>query len=90
LKLTAFSMGDVALLGIPGEPFTEIGRQIKQHSPYATTLACCVTNGAEGYFPTQEAYDQGGYEARSSFYRRGVAEIIIREASLLLQELHRG
>ncbi len=90
LKLTAFTLGDVAVVGIPGEPFTEIGRQIKKQSPYPTTLVWCVTNGAEGYFPTREAYDQGGYEARSSFYRRGVAEIIIREAGILLDELHRG
>lgn len=30
------------------------------------TMPCCLTNGSEGYFPMQEAYDEGGYEARSS------------------------
>ena len=30
------------------------------------TLPCCLTNGAEGYYPMKEAYDEGGYEARSS------------------------
>lgn len=87
LHLTAVALGDVAFLGIPGEPFTQIGRRIKADSPFAMTLPCCLANGSEGYFPMQDAYDEGGYEARSSFYHSGVAEAIIAAAGQLLGAL---
>ena len=50
-------------------------------------LPTCLTNGSEGYFPMQEAYDEGGYEARSSNFRAGVAELIIGESKQLMSEL---
>ena len=32
-------------------------------------LVCAVcANGYEGYFPTEEAFGQGGYEAKSSLF----------------------
>ncbi|NLD52847.1 MAG: hypothetical protein GX650_08105 [Clostridiales bacterium] len=90
LDIAAITLGDVAILGIPGEPFTQIGLQIKEQSPFAMTVTCCLSNGSEGYFPMKEAYDEGGYEARSSFYKGGVAEIIIEQSVQLLKELHRS
>jgi hypothetical protein len=35
----------------------------------------------------QEAYDEGGYEARSSDFKAGVAELIIKEGKTLLEEI---
>ena len=35
----------------------------------------------------KEAYDEGGYEARSSNFKAGVAELIIEEGLKLLGEL---
>jgi len=40
-----------------------------------------------GYFPMQEAYDEGGYEARSSNFKAGIAELIIDEGKKLLDTL---
>lgn len=88
LHLAAVSFGPVVLLGIPGEPFTGIGRAIKAGSPYEMTIPTCLTNGAEGYFPMQEAYDEGGYEARSSSFKGGVAESIAAASVALIQRLH--
>lgn len=87
LRLGAVAFGPVALLGIPGEPFTGVGLAVKAGSPFPMTMPCCLTNGSEGYFPMQEAYDEGGYEARSSCFRAGVAERIIDESLALLQSL---
>ena len=78
LPLTAISVGPAVLVGIPGEPFTGIGRGIKEGSPFDITLPCCCANGYEGYFPMQDAYDEGGYEARSSNFAAGVAEKLIQ------------
>ncbi|MGI6537243.1 MAG: hypothetical protein ACOX22_02665 [Caldicoprobacterales bacterium] len=87
LPLTAVRFGDVSLAGIPGEPFTDIGREIKENSPYEMTLVSCCANGYEGYFPMQSAYDEGGYEVVSSSFRAGVAEIIIEGSTDLLKDL---
>ena len=50
-------------------------------------IPCCLTNGFERYFPMKEAYDEGGYEARSSIYKAGIAERIIEESTSLLASL---
>lgn len=87
LLLSAISVGNVALLGIPGEPFTGIGRAIKQAEGWDLVLPCGLTNAYWDYFPTMEAYEAGGYESRSSNYKAGVAELIIDEGKKLLTEL---
>ncbi len=87
MPLSAVAVGDVALIGIPGEPFTGIGRGLKEAQGWELVLPMCLTNGSEGYFPMQEAYDEGGYESRSSSFKAGVAEQIIREGTQLLDSL---
>ncbi|MBQ3424733.1 MAG: hypothetical protein IJH38_06015 [Clostridia bacterium] len=89
MPLTGAAIGDVALIGLPGEPFTGIGRALKQAPGWEMVLPCCITNGYEGYFPMAEAYEEGGYEARSSVFAKGVAEQIIDEGSALLSALSR-
>lgn len=79
LCLSALAIGDVALLGLPGEPFSGIGRALRTAPDWAMVLPCCCANGYEGYFPDLEAYQCGGYEVRSSIFAPGVAEAIIHE-----------
>ena len=87
LNLLGLKIGPVALVGIPGEPFTEVGVKIKETAGFALILPCALTNGYEGYFPVKAAYDEGGYEARSSRYKSGVAETIIEGGKQILSEL---
>ena len=87
LHLTAVAFGPIVMIGIPGEPFTGIGTALKAGSKYAMTMPCCLTNGSQGYFPMQEAYDEGGYEARSSNFAAGVAERIIENGLKLINDI---
>jgi len=87
LNLVAVRIGDTAMVGIPGEPFTDIGVQIKDTEGWKAIMPCCLTNGSQGYFPMQSAFDEGGYEARGSNYKPGVAEAIIAGAKELLAQL---
>ena len=87
MDLSAIAIGDVALVGIPGEPFAGIGYGIREAEGWDLVLATCITNGKHGYFPMKEAYDEGGYESRSSFFKAGVAEYIIEESKELLKDL---
>lgn len=87
MELSGLAVGPVAFVGIPGEPFTGIGRALKKAPGWTLVLPTCLTGGNDGYFPMREAYDEGGYEARSSPFRAGVAERIIEEGLSLLTEL---
>ena len=85
--LSGFRIGPVAIVGIPGEPFNAIGRGLKETEGYDMIIPCCITNGYQGYFPMQDSYDEGGYEARSSNFKAGVGELIIQEGKKLLEDL---
>ena len=87
LPLTAIAIGNVALIGVPGEPFNGVGIGLKSAEGWDMVLPTCLTNGNEGYFPMQDSYDEGGYEARSSRYKAGTAELIISEGKALLDGL---
>ena len=81
LHLAALAVGSVVFAGFPGEPFTQIGREVKARSAYALTITACCANGSEGYYPVRSAYEEGGYEAAVARYRVGTAEAIT-EASI--------
>ena len=87
VNLTAVKIGPVAMLGMPGEPFTDIGVEIKKAEGWDLVLPVCLTNGSIRYFPMQSAFNEGGYEARSCFFKAGVAERIIAGALELLNKI---
>jgi neutral ceramidase len=61
-SIHAVRVGDGVIITAPGEAFTEIGMAVKERSPGRPTLFAGYTNGAVGYFPTADAYPEGGYE----------------------------
>ena len=87
ITLSAVAIGPVALIGIPGEPFTGVGVELKKAEGWAVVLPTCLTNGNHGYFPMGDAYAEGGYETDRSRFKAGVAEIIIEEGKKLLSEI---
>lgn len=87
LYITAMSVGDVVFAGFPGEPFTDMGRYVKNNSEFTLTITACCANGYEGYYPMQSAFDEGGYEARSSRYKAGTAEKIMHTSAKLVNSL---
>ena len=89
MNLTGIKIGDVAFIGIPGEPFTGIGMGLKESKGWKMVCPTCLTNGSRGYFPMKDSYDEGGYEARSSNYKAGVAETIIAAGQKLLDGLRK-
>jgi hypothetical protein len=89
MELSGLAIGDVAFVGIPGEPFAGIGYGIKEDADWDMVLVTCTTNGKQGYFPMQDSYDEGGYEARSSSFKSGVAERIIEIGLDMLAELRK-
>lgn len=89
MEMSAISVGDVAILSIPGEPFTELGKCVKKAESWRLVMPFALTDGFDGYFPTMDAYEQGGYEARSSPFKAGVAELLVEKGLQLLSELRK-
>ena len=87
MLFSAVSFGDVAMFGIPGEPFNGVGRGIKESQGWKMVIPTCLTNASEGYFPMMDSYEEGGYEARSSSFKAGVAERIIEEGKAILASM---
>ena len=89
MRFSAVSIGNIAIFGVPGEPFNSIGRAVKaQAEGWDLVIPCCLTNGAEGYFPSTDAYVEGGYEARGSIFKEGIAERIVENELELLNKIH--
>ncbi|MBE3098134.1 MAG: neutral/alkaline non-lysosomal ceramidase N-terminal domain-containing protein [Planctomycetes bacterium] len=86
-NLTVGRVGDVALVGLGGEVFNEIGKAIKAASPLPYTFVITHCNGAAGYLPTQPSYDEGGYEVKSTPFAPTAAEQVVREVTRMLREL---
>lgn len=55
----------IAIVGLPGEPFVGLQLLLKQRSPIAATFMTGYTNGYYGYFPTISAAVAGGYGANT-------------------------
>ena len=87
LNMIGLRIGSVALVTVPGEPFTDVGVQIKDTPGWDMILPCALVNGYNGYFPMKSAFDEGGYEARTSKYKSGVAESIIKAGKEILADL---
>ena len=86
----AIVIGDVALVGVPGEFFTKLGREIKIRSPYRYTYVFELANDYVGYIPDAVAFDKGGYQVwmgLHSFLEKGSGEKIVDTAVQLLEEL---
>jgi neutral ceramidase len=62
LRLQAMRIGDFGVASIPCEPFCQIGLDIKAASPFKPTCVVGLANGYNGYLPTPEQHELGGYE----------------------------
>lgn len=74
IPLSTLAFGDVAITFTPAEMFDINYMQIRDASPFKTTLTCGYTNGNVGYIPSAYGFSNGGYEVLQSSYIPGTAE----------------
>ncbi len=87
-ELMAIRIGKSAIIGIPAEFFSGLGRQIKLASAYKPTFVIELANGCVGYIPTEEAFTGGGYETqlvRSSKLIPEAGKMVVQKAVELLK-----
>jgi len=90
VKLQAIRIGELAIVSTPCETFVEIGLALKKAHPTGPLFTIELANGYNGYLPTPEQMDLGGYEtwrARSSYLERDAATKITKTLTELLGEL---
>ena len=63
LPLQFLSIGDIALVGVPGEMVAELGQEIKWHSPFRKTFILYASTAYFDYLCHGNALVSGGYEA---------------------------
>ena len=75
MEVQLLSVGDVCLVGMPGEALAELGLEIKWHSPFRKTFILYCSTAYLDYLCHGNALTQGGYEARNQFFdsRAGLA-----------------
>jgi hypothetical protein len=87
----AIVLGDIAVVGVPGELFTVLGQEIKRQSPFRYTYVFELANDYVGYLPDAPAFERGGYQTWAglhSFVEKGSGEAIVGEAVKLLTQLN--
>jgi len=96
-EIQALAIGDIAIVGLPGEVFVEIGANIVAASPFRHTFIVGYANRVVGYIPTRQAFAEGGYEVDTAHRWYGflaftpeVQEIVESAAAQLLESLRQG
>lgn len=85
--VSAAKLGRIGFITMPGEAFSDIQVALKKAEGYDCIFVIGLADEYSGYFPMMSAYDEGGYEARSSRFRAGVGELYIEEGKKLLESL---
>ena len=66
LPIRFLAIDDTVIWSAPVELFCDIAMSIRERSHFKQTFYFGYTNGWFGYLPTAKAFDEGGYEPRTS------------------------
>lgn len=70
LEIAVLRVGDVGIVGMPCEPFQNIGRQIRHHSTLSLTIPCGYMNVNHGYITDAENTGDGEYMSAHHRYTK--------------------
>ncbi|MEF3310747.1 hypothetical protein PV433_17835 [Paenibacillus sp. GYB004] len=91
MEVQVVRIGQLVVIGLPGEIFSEFGLQLKRESGFKHTIINTLCNGTNtGYVCTREAYDQGGYEPTLRNLSRNTpetGELFVQQVQKLLLKL---
>jgi len=87
-EIQVLRLGDIYLVGLPGEVLVEVGLAIKKKAGIENLFIVTLANDAVGYVCPRQAYEQGGYEPESGTHlAKGAGEIMIERALALINEM---
>lgn len=86
--VTLVKLGNLVLVPLGYEMFSEIGLRLRAYSPYQHTLTLSYSNNRLGYFPSRDQVIRGGYEVLMS-RTKGVLNITDDADDYLIQDVLR-
>lgn len=88
-KISALKIGDLVVIGVPGEPTEELERQIVAAAANKKFQCAVVShcNGWMGYLLSPTDYDRGGYEATLMLYGRETGLRVVNAANRAIDRL---
>ena len=84
-ELQGIRIGDLVLISIPGEPFTEIVEIIKRGSNPYKTIVISYANDYMGYFPI--GVEEDTYESLKSPWSSEIGELLAEQSLNVINEL---
>lgn len=89
LPIRFLRINDTVIWSAPVEMFCEIAMDVRDHSPFAHTFYFGYTNGWFGYLPTAKAFEEGGYEPRTSTFSPQVEADVRQTVTAFIQGFRR-
>jgi neutral ceramidase len=87
-EIQVLRIGDIYILGLPGEVLVEVGLEIKKRAGLEKLFIVTLSNDAIGYVCHSAAYDEGGYEpAGATNLAKGAGEIMIETSLELMDQI---
>jgi neutral ceramidase len=87
-EMQVLRLGDIYVLGLPGEVLVEVGLEIKKRAGVEKLLVITVANDAIGYVCHGQAYEEGGYEPTAATHlAKGAGEIMVEQALALISRI---
>ena len=89
IPVSVIGIGEVAFVGFGGEPFTQYAADVRAMAPEHFVISTCITNGNSGYLPTKEAFEEGGYESKTTNCTIGLSDTL-KQATQEMLDNHRN
>ncbi len=87
-SIQSFKIGDLQIVGMPGEAFVQYGLDFERQSKGAL-LALGYTNGCHNYVPTAADYPLGGYEVEHAYRFYGELMFTPEAENILRKTIYR-
>jgi len=87
-EIHVLRIGDIYIVGLPGEVLVEIGLDIKKRAGVKNLFVVSLANDAIGYVCLRQAYGDGGYEPGSGTnLAEGAGEIVTEYALSIIDRI---
>ncbi|MDD5679054.1 MAG: neutral/alkaline non-lysosomal ceramidase N-terminal domain-containing protein [Kiritimatiellae bacterium] len=87
-EVQIFRIGDLAVIGWPGEPFVEAQLEVKKKAPAKYVFLAHMCNDSPGYQPTRKAFKYGGYEVEWTDFDENTLDTVTSETKSLLNAVY--
>jgi hypothetical protein len=90
-EIQVLRLGDIYILGLPGEVLVEVGLDIKRKTGLENLFITTVSNDTIGYVCHSRAYEEEGYESGSGTnLAKGAGEIMTEKAVELINQIRKN